>query len=167
MSQISYFGSGCHSDGRVYRRQKIELNRARLPRVICGSISRAAKSQGGWRKRGERELSSCRLTGDIRRTFCDGLVELAHCRSESRTCLMELEPFWKFDRREQPASRSSMPLLCPLAIVFFRSYSLFFFASKSSSFSFSRIPFWIRVAFPTLIWFRVLLFFSLVLCSMQ
>ena len=41
---------------------------------------------------------------------------------------MELEPFWKFDRREQPASRSSMPLLRPLAIVFFRSYSLFFFA---------------------------------------
>lgn len=64
----------------------------------------------------------------IRRTFCDGLVELAHCRSESRTCLMELEPFWKFDRREQPASRSSVPPLCSPAIVFFHSYSLFFSA---------------------------------------
>lgn len=63
-----------------------------------------------------RELSlPCGLTGGIRRTFCDGLVELARCRSESRTCLMELEPFWKFDRREQPASRSSVPPRRPLA----------------------------------------------------
>jgi len=95
-----------------------------------------------------------KVHGDIRRTFC------AHCRSESRTCLMELEPFWKFDRREQPASRSSVPPLRSPAVVFFRSYSFSSLTPNPSSFSISRIPLRIRVAFPTLIWFRVLLFSS-------
>lgn len=115
-------------------RQRIELNRARLPGVIRGSIFRAARSRGDWkRKRGERTIF-LQTHGGIRRTFCDGLVELAHCRSESRTCLMELEPFWKFDRREQPASRSSVPPLRPPAVVFFRFYSLFFLACSETEF---------------------------------
>lgn len=109
-------------------RQRIELNRARPPGVIRRSIFRAARSRGRLEE-GKRRGNYLSLThGGIRRTFCDGLVELAHCRSESRTCLMELEPFWKFDRREQPASRSSVLALRPLAIVFFRSYLLFFSA---------------------------------------
>lgn len=83
---------------------------------------------GGWWKKREKGTIFLQTHWGIRRTFCDGLVELAHCRSESRTCLMELEPFWKFDRREQPASRSSVPPLCSPAIVFFHSYSLFFSA---------------------------------------
>lgn len=77
-----------------------------------------------------RQLSlPCGLTGGIRRTFCDGLVELARCRSESRTCLMELEPFWKFDRREQPASQP-----------FFRAASPFSLAPRSLSFALT-LPF--------------------------
>lgn len=62
--------------------------------------------------------------GGIRRTFCDGLAGLLGCASKSRTCLMELEPFWKFDRREQPAypTVSFFLSLFPFAI-FSRSYS--------------------------------------------
>jgi len=117
---------------------------------IRGSIFREKLKENG------RELSAPvdSFTRNIRRTFCDGLVELARCRSESRTCLMELEPFWKFDRREQqasqPASRSFIPSLHLLAVVFC-SYFLFFFAPSESPIFFPRIPLRIRAAFPTLI----------------
>lgn len=151
-------------------RQRIELNRAwPSGRGDDPWIDFPQEIGGDWRKKRGEGTIFLQAHGGIRRTFCDGLVELAHCRSESRTCLMELEPFWKFDRREQPASRSSVPPLCPPAVVFFRSYSLFFgtYFSKLSSFSFFHIPLRIRVAFPTLIWFRVLLFFFSVLYPMQ
>lgn len=72
------------------------------------------------------EVRSSRGKG-IRRAFCDGLAGFSRCRSKSRTCLMELEPFWKFDRREQPGSRFPPPL----------SYSLLFFLIPFSTILFS------------------------------
>lgn len=166
-SRISYFGSWCHWDGRMYRETKDRAQSCETPRGDPW-IDFPGRKKSEKRKKGEGTIF-LQAHGSIRRTFCDGLVELAHCRSESRTCLMELEPFWKFDRREQPASRSSVPPLCVLlpssSFVLTRSFSSL--TSKSSSFSISCIPLRIRVAFPTLIWFRVLLFSSSVLCPMQ
>ena len=86
--------------------------------------------------------------GGIRWTFRDelGSVGFFGCTSESRTCLMELEPFWKFDRREQPTSQSfslfSPSYLLPCPVI-----------SVSPVFPF-RVPSKIPVSRTTLIWFR-------------
>lgn len=60
------------TDGYIVR-QRIELNRARPPGVIRGSISRAARSRGELEGGKEgRELSSYRLTGAFVERFATG-----------------------------------------------------------------------------------------------
>lgn len=117
-----------------------------------------------WHGKNEGETIFPAVCGGIRGTFCDGLVGFFGCTSRSRTCLMDLEPFWKFDRREQPTSQSFPHFSLSLFLSFCNLFS-FLFAFLFRRFSLaairtlSRVPSKIPVARTTLIWFRSMSFF--------
>lgn len=142
---FSRLESRCHRGGRVITDTE---DRAQSRETLGDPRYRGSTFRPTAREKRRGKTIFPAAHGGIRWTFRDEFrsVGLSGCTSESRTCLMELEPFWKFDRREQPTSQSfslfspSYLLPCPVILV-------------SPVFPF-RVPSKIPVSRTTLIWFR-------------